>query len=169
MSGVRLALIVAAAENDVIGADGDLPWHIRGDLRRFKRLTLGHAVILGSRTHRSILARLGTPLPGRLSIVLSRNAVFDGQDVRTATSVEDALKLAEDHGGDTAFVAGGASVYAELLPHVDVVHLTRVHAVVDGDTSMPTGWLAGFAQLDSEPGEPAPGEPAHTYLTYGRG
>jgi dihydrofolate reductase len=163
---VKLAAVVAAAENDVIGADGDLPWHLPADLRRFRRLTLDHAVILGNRTHKSILARLGRPLPGRFSIVLTRGLVEQLPDLVSASSVTEAVKLAreytEEHGKDVAFVAGGAQVYAALLPRTDTVHLTRVHCHAVGDAVMPAGWLSGFTLLDSEPGEGC------TFLTYGR-
>lgn len=169
---VRLAAVVAAAENDVIGVAGDLPWHIRGDLARFKRLTLGHAVIVGSRTQRSIEARVGGPLPGRQTVLLTRGPAESRPGLSVAHTTDEAVTLAEEyserHGRDTAFVAGGAAVYAALLPRTDVVHLTRVHATVVGDTVLPPDWLAGFTLLDSEPGTARPGEPPHTYLTYGR-
>lgn len=169
---MRLALIVAAAENEAIGLDGGLPWHLRGDLARFRALTLGHAVIMGSATQRSIQARLGHPLPGRFTVVLTRGPQHHEPDLSTASSPDQARQLAERyselHHRDTAFVAGGAAVYAQFLDQVDVVHLTRVHAEVAGDTFLPVGWLTGFTCLDREEGQPRAGEPAHTFLTYGR-
>jgi len=161
---VTTSLIVAAAENEVIGAAGALPWHLPEDLRRFRRLTTGHAVVLGRVTHESIVARLGQALPGRTSVVVSSRgkpggggAVMAGQgagdgEVAWAGSIAAAMaaaRAAEARGGPAGsggevFVLGGASVYEQALPEVDRVYLTRVHREVTGDTSMPDGWLDGF-------------------------
>ena len=161
---VTTSLIVAAAENEVIGAAGALPWHLPEDLRRFRRLTTGHAVVLGRVTHESIVARLGRALPGRTSVVVSSRgmpggggAAMAGQgagdgEVAWAGSIAAAMaaaRAAEARGGPAGsggevFVLGGASVYEQALPEVDRVYLTRVHREVTGDTSMPDGWLDGF-------------------------
>ena len=170
---VTTSLIVAAAANDVIGAGGALPWHLPEDLRRFRRLTAGHAVVLGRVTHESIVARLGRALPGRTSVVVSSRGgpgsvpgsvpggggAADGTQVAWARSVAEALAAARAAeaiaaagaaeagtaaGGGEVFVLGGASVYEQALPEVDRVYLTRVHREVAGDTSMPAGWLDGF-------------------------
>lgn len=157
-------LLVAAAENDVIGRDGDLPWHLPGDLPRFAAMTRGHAVVMGRTTHESILARLGHPLPGRRSIVLSRT--LTGADgVEVVGSPQAAVAAA---GEGPWFLIGGAAVYAALLPVVGTVELTRVHARVEGDTRMPDGWLDGFTEIAAEPGPAAPGGPAFSYLTLVR-
>jgi dihydrofolate reductase len=159
---VITSLIVAASENDVIGADGALPWYIPADLRRFRELTTGHAVVLGRVTHESILARLGRPLPGRTSVVLSSRAAGAGAagggpaEVFWARSVPEAMAMAraaEADGGEV-FVLGGTSVYEQALPEVDRVYLTRVHREVAGDTHMPPDWLEGFelVQSDHRPG-----------------
>ena len=162
---VTTSLIVAAAENDVIGAAGALPWHLPEDLRRFRRLTTGHAVVLGRVTHESIVARLGRALPGRTSVVVSSRGAGGpraGGEVAWAGSVAAALAAAReaearggmpDPGGEV-FVLGGASVYEQALPEVDRVYLTRVHREVAGDTSMPPGWLDGFTLVgrDERPG-----------------
>ena len=149
---VTTSLIVAAAENEVIGAAGALPWHLPEDLRRFRRLTTGHAVVLGRVTHESIVARLGRALPGRTSVVVSSRGMPGGDgEVAWAGSVAAAMaaaRAAEARGrgasGGEVFVLGGASVYEQALPEVDRVYLTRVHREVTGDTSMPDGWLDGF-------------------------
>jgi dihydrofolate reductase len=171
---VTTSLIVAAAENEVIGAAGALPWHLPEDLRRFRRLTAGHAVVLGRVTHESIVARLGRALPGRTSVVVSSRGTPGGDaggmaepgagdgEVAWAGSVAAAMaaaraaearaaeaRAAEARGGregpaGEVFVLGGASVYEQALPEVDRVYLTRVHREVTGDTSMPDGWLDGF-------------------------
>ena len=178
---VTTSLIVAAATNEVIGAGGALPWHLPEDLRRFRQLTTGHAVVLGRVTHESIVARLGRALPGRTSVVVSSRGVAGGAPDGTAEvawtgSVEEAIaaarateaeaRAAEAGGaeagargelrasGGEVFVLGGASVYAQALPEVDRVYLTRVHREVAGDTSMPAGWLDGFTLVrrDERPG-----------------
>lgn len=154
-------LLVAAAENDVIGRDGALPWHIRDDLKRFAALTRGHTVVMGRCTHESILARLGHPLPGRRTVVVSRT-LGSAEGVEVVGSPPAAADAA---GGGTWFVAGGAEIYAALLPVVGAIELTRVHADVDGDTRMPPGWLDGFTVVSSEPGVVEGDEPAHTFQT----
>jgi dihydrofolate reductase len=165
---VIISLSVAAAANEVIGADGALPWHLPDDLRRFRRLTGGHAVVLGRVTHESIIARLGRPLPGRTSVVISRRAAADEPGVSWASSVPAAMTAARaieaGTGGDEVFVLGGASVYEQALPLVDRVYLTRVHRDVPGDTRLPAGWLDGFA-LASRADGPA-GE--YSFLVYER-
>ncbi|WP_329136367.1 dihydrofolate reductase [Streptomyces sp. NBC_00670] len=168
------SLIVAAAENDVIGRDGDLPWHIPGDLRHFKELTQGHAVVLGRLTHESIVARLGRPLPRRTNVVVSGSvrSVPEVAGVRWERSVADALATAgaleRAAGTDEVCVIGGASVYRQALPFVDRVHLTRVHVRVPGDTRMPEGWLDGFAEV-SRVDVPGGGEvPPHSFLRLDR-
>jgi dihydrofolate reductase len=144
----RISLIVAAAANDVIGRDGDLPWHVREDLRRFRRLTLDHVLVVGRRTHQSIVDRLGRPLDRRLSVVVTRSDMAPHDAVVPASSTSRALGVARAVaafcGHDEVFVIGGATIYAQALDQVDRVHLTRVLRDVEGDTVMPAGWLDGF-------------------------
>jgi dihydrofolate reductase len=151
---LRVSMIVAATRDEVIGDAGDLPWHLPDDLRRFKALTSGHVVVVGRKTHESIVKRLGKPLPGRISVVVTRDprpgdgAVVYQPSVGAALSVARAIE--EFAGRNEVFVIGGAQVYVEALPSVDRVYLTRVEAVVDGDTRMPGGWLDGFGLVDQE-------------------
>jgi dihydrofolate reductase len=170
---VIVSLLVAAAENDVIGADGALPWYLPGDLRRFRTLTTGHVVVLGRLTYQSILDRLGHPLPGRTSVVVSRTLRDPGHgQVRVAASVPSALVLAESlatAAGDTEFfVIGGESVYREALPRVDQVYLTRLHDAVTGDRAMPAGWLAGFELTAREDAVDAESQRRYSFLGYER-
>ncbi len=132
----RLSLIVAVAENGTIGRDGALPWHLPDDLRRFKAVTLGHPIIMGRRTYDSI----GRPLPGRRSIVLSRDPDYRVDGVEVAGSLDAALRAAADQ--DEVFVIGGAALFDAALPIADRIYLTRVHATVEGDV--------GFPQLDAK-------------------
>jgi dihydrofolate reductase len=167
---VMTSLIVAAARNDVIGADGALPWYLPEDLRRFKRLTVGHPVVVGRVTHESILTRLGCPLPERTSIVVSsRPAGQVGAGVVWTASLGAALNTAQAAAADQVdevFVIGGASVYEQVLPQVDRVYLTRLHRDVDGDTAMPPGWLDGFT-LTAREDRPGP-DGGYSFLDYRR-
>lgn len=168
---VRVTAVVAAARNGVIGRDGDLPWHLPGDLRFFKQTTAGAVVVAGRRTHESVVARLGRPLPGRLSVVVASAPPEPGGPVVHASSPEHGLELAESiaawSGRDEVFVIGGAQLYAALLPHVERVWLTRVDADVEGDTRLPDGWLDGFALAETLPG--ATGEELpYAHLRYER-
>jgi dihydrofolate reductase len=151
---VRVSMIVAATRDEVIGRAGDLPWHLPDDLRRFKALTSGHAVVVGRKTHESIVKRLGKPLPGRISVVVTREVrpgkgpVIYQPTVAAALSVARAIEAFA--GRDEVFVIGGAQVYMAALPEVDRVYLTRVESTVDGDTRMPAGWLDGFALVGED-------------------
>lgn len=165
---MRTSLIVAADEQDMIGRYGDLPWHLSEDLRRFKRLTSGHALVTGRRNHESIVARLGHPLPGRFTVVATRRVAPAGEGtVVFQPSVAAALSVARGieafAGRDEVFVIGGAEIYAQTLDDVDRVYLTRVHRTVEGDTVMPAGWLKPFVLTDRADHD------EFSWLTYERG
>ncbi len=132
-----LSIIVAMAENGVIGRGGQLPWRLSTDLRRFKRLTMGHPIVMGRRTWESI----GRPLPGRTSIVVSRSPAFRPAwpEVLVADDWETALRLAAvAPGGDAAtFAIGGEKVFCAALPTAQRLFLTRVLAKIDGDARFP--------------------------------
>jgi dihydrofolate reductase len=133
----RLALIVAAAQNGVIGRNNALPWHIPEDLRNFKRLTMGKPIIMGRKTFESI----GKPLPGRTNIVITRNPVFRSEGVKVVFSLAAALELAQHialvDGAEEAVVIGGAEIYRAVLPQAARLYLTEVHTVVEGDAVLP--------------------------------
>jgi dihydrofolate reductase len=156
---VTVSAIVAAAENDVIGDAGTLPWHLPDDLRWFKQKTLGHVVVAGRLTNDSIVRRLGGPLPGRVTVVVSRSQVLaPPPGVHHTASPREALDLAvrltAELGRDETFVIGGAQIYAACLPETDRVYLTRVHQNVRGDAALPGGWFARFGQLgDADAGD----------------
>ncbi len=158
-----ISLIVARSENRVIGRDGDLPWHLPADLKRFKRLTLRHTVIMGRKTFESI----GRPLPRRRSIVLSRNPDYRPEGAEVAHGLERALELAA--GETEVFVIGGARVFAEALPRADRLYLTLVHAEVEGDVFFPEVDAEDW-RLVSEERHEADDRHAHafSFLTYER-
>ncbi|MGI9521989.1 MAG: dihydrofolate reductase [Hyphomicrobiaceae bacterium] len=137
-----IALIVAAAENGVIGRDGAMPWHLSQDLKCFRRLTMGKPVIMGRKTFQSI----GKPLDGRTNIVVSRNSSPIHQNVTMCASLADAIAVARQTavgvGVDEIMVIGGSQIYRAALPLADRIYMTRVHSAPDGDT-----WFA-----DPDPG-----------------
>src|SRR5271163_2832160 len=134
--GAALELVVAVAENDVIGRGNQLPWHMPADLRHFKSLTLGKPVLMGRKTYESI----GKALPGRTNIVLSRSASFSPGDCVVVNSLDDARIAA---GAESSLmVIGGAELYRQCLPLADRIHLTLIHTRIDdGDTTF-EGWRA---------------------------
>lgn len=124
-------MIVAASTNNVIGVDGDLPWHISADLKKFKAITMGKPMIMGRATYESI----GRALPGRHSIVLSRQEGFEAEGCDVVSSPTEALKVAGDV--DEVMIIGGGKVYMDFLPMTDRIYLTRVDATMEGDTWLP--------------------------------
>lgn len=140
-----VVLIAAVAENCVIGSDGDMPWHYPEDLKRFKRTTIGHPVIMGRKTFESIAARLDGPLPDRVNIVLTSDPsqLPEHDAVVPATSTKQALEEARvalagaDSTDDVAYVVGGGTVYEQFLPQASLLALTEIHAEPDGDTRFP--------------------------------
>ena len=151
MATPRITLVVAVAENGVIGRDGSLPWRVPSDLKIFRRLTMGKPVIMGRKTYDSI----GKPLEGRDNIVVTRNAAFSAAGIERTGSVEEALDLArvraEARGADEVMVIGGAEVFAAVLPLADRIYLTRIHARPDGDTAFPELDAAVWREVSAEP------------------
>jgi dihydrofolate reductase len=143
-----VSIIVAVAENGVIGRGGQLPWHLSEDLRRFRELTMGHTIVMGRRTWESI----GRALPGRRMIVVSRQPGYrvEADGVLVAASLDDALRMAEASGDDEAFTVGGAELYHETLPLADRLYMTRVHTDIEGDTQFPPFDAAEWRKLSSE-------------------
>lgn len=132
-----VSIIVAMAENGIIGRDGDMPWHIPADLKHFRDVTSGKPVIMGRRTFQSI----GRPLPNRTNIVVTRDKDFNAEGTVIAHGLHDALRIAERQAGlddvDEIMVIGGGQIYAECLDRANRVYLTRIHVTTDGDTWFP--------------------------------
>jgi dihydrofolate reductase len=124
------------ARNRVIGANGTIPWHLPDELRHFKRLTMGHHMIMGRKTWESI----GRPLPGRTSVVVTRQRSYRAPGTVVAHSLDEAIKACGSDG--EIFVIGGADLFREALPRADRLYLTTIEAEISGDTTMP-GFNAG--------------------------
>lgn len=145
---MRISLVVAVADNGVIGRAGALPWHLPDDLKHFRVLTLGKSVLMGRRTYESI----GRPLAGRQNLIMSHGApptlvqAIEGADVQPVTSLQQAVAYAREWGGEQAelCVIGGAQIYALSMAHAGRIHLTQVHASVAGDVVFP-GYQPGGA------------------------
>lgn len=127
----QLTLVVAMAENRVIGRDNDLPWRLPDDMRHFVALTRGKPIVMGRKNYESI----GRPLPKRLNIVMTRNQTWQADGCKVVHNPEDALRAAGD--ADEVMVIGGADIYAAFLPQADRIELTRVGAEIEGDTVFP--------------------------------
>lgn len=126
-----LSIIVAVADNGVIGSGNQLPWRLPDDLKRFKALSLGKPIVMGRKTFDSI----GRPLPGRLNVVISRQPGLEIPGCTVVTSIDEAIAAAQP--APEIVIVGGADIYRQVLPQVQVIHLTRVHANVDGDVLFP--------------------------------
>lgn len=156
-----ISIIVAVAENGVIGGGNKLLWHIPDDLKRFKQITSGHSVIMGRKTFESI----GKPLPNRRNIVISRNPNIDIQGVEVANSLEDALAMTQNE--TEVFIIGGGEIYKQALPLASKLYLTRVHKKYEGDTDFPEIVEHDWRLVYSEEKNPTSG-PGYTFEEYER-
>lgn len=131
MNNPTITLIVASAENNAIGINNQMPWHLPNDFKYFKRNTMAHSVLMGRKTFDAI----GKPLPDRRNIVITRNANFQGEDIDVANSIQEALLYCRDE--REVFIIGGANIYQQALPLANKVLLTRVHTHIEGDAFFP--------------------------------
>lgn len=145
-----LSMIVATADNNIIGKDNDMPWHLPADLAYFKKVTLGKPIIMGRKTYESI----GRALPGRRNIVISRDGSYQREGVDTVTSVEQALSLVDGSDGseavDEIMVIGGGAIYAHCLGKADRLYITHINAAIDGDTQFPAYDDGSWTKISSE-------------------
>ncbi|TVR10480.1 MAG: dihydrofolate reductase [Salinarimonadaceae bacterium] len=157
-----VAIVAAIAENGVIGRDNQLIWRLRSDLKRFRAITLGKPLVMGRKTYESI----GKPLPGRRTIVMTRDPAFVAQGVVVARSFDAALELADaaadDMAADEIVVAGGAEIYALALPRAQRLRLTLVRASPDGDACFPAYDRAAFREVSRED-HPAGADDEHAF------
>lgn len=132
---MKLSITAAVSENGVIGRGAKIPWRLRDEQRAVRELTMGHCLIMGRKTWDSI----GRPLPGRTSIVMTRDRSFsiEAEGIVVVHDFDSALEAARARGDDEAFAFGGEAIYALALPRADTLHLTRVHATVEGDAFFP--------------------------------
>ena len=143
---MTISIIVAMTADRVIGRDNTLPWRLPADLRRFKRLTLGHHLVVGRKTWESI----GRPLPGRKMVVITRQRKFRADGVEVVHSIDDALAVARKNGEDEVFIAGGEEIYRQTLARAHRLYLTRVHATIEGDAFFPEYDAAAWTEVERE-------------------
>lgn len=151
-----IALIVAYANNQMIGNKGCIPWKIKGEQKRFRELTTGNVVIMGRRSYEEI----GKPLPDRTTIVISSTKNFESENCLTAKSLSEAIELAGDK---DIYISGGARLYEEALPLVEKMYITEIDYDVEGDTFFPAFDKEEFVK---EINEHFDGEIPYTYVTY---
>jgi dihydrofolate reductase len=159
--------VVACSENFAIGKDGKIPWHLSSDLKYFKRITMGHTMIMGRKTFASI----GKPLPGRYSIVVSRAHYeeFNSPQSIGVPSVEAALEMAKNLAttwGEECFIVGGGEIYRQTLDIVDRIYLTEIAMTAEGDTFYPAIDLDKFAEVSRE--DHREGDLAYAYILFER-
>ncbi|MBS7325963.1 MAG: dihydrofolate reductase [Thiopseudomonas sp.] len=168
MSSLPLCLIVAATRNQVIGRDNAMPWHLPEDLRYFKARTLGKPVIMGRKTWES----LGRPLPGRLNIVVSRQAdlQLDGAETFTdlAAAIERGQQWATEQGVDEVMLIGGGQLYHQALSQAHRVYLTRIETELEGDTWFPQLPFDEWQRVDAQPQPALDDQPAYTFEVWER-
>ena len=162
MDRPAITLVVARAQNGVIGRDGRLPWHLPADLKRFKALTMGSVMVMGRKTFESLPGLL----PGRRHVVLTRDRAWQGKGAEVAHDLDEALRLA---GGERVSVIGGADIFALFLPLADKVELTEVLEDVAGDTFIEDprttgGWIETFGESH----HPEEGRPGFLFVTLER-
>jgi dihydrofolate reductase len=162
-----VSLVVAAAANSVIGRGNRMPWHLPEDLAHFRRLTLGHPVVMGRKTYESIVATLGKPLPGRTNIVVTGQAGFEAPGCIVAPSLDAALAAARE--AAEVFVIGGAEIYRLALERADRVYLTQIDAAFEGDATFPALDTARWREVAREDHPAAGGRVfGFSFLRYDR-
>lgn len=161
----NLSIIVAMAQNRAIGKDNDLLWHLSGDLKRFKKLTTGHPVVMGRKTWESLPKR---PLPGRRNIVFTQNPDYVAEGAEVVRSINDLFKALKDT-DDEVFVMGGASIYQMLLPFTNRLYVTQVYRDYDADVFFPTIDMSEFTLVSlSEPMQDEESGLDYAYEEYDR-
>ena len=165
----RISVIVAVADNGVIGRNNTLPWHLPEDLRYFKRVTMGKPIVMGRKTFESI----GRSLPGRTNIVISRDPGFAAPGIEVVASLEAALQLAASAAGAEesaeVVVIGGAEIYRLAIPRADRLYVTEVHAVPEGDAVLPAVAWDEWAEIWREDHNSSVGNTCdYSFVVYDR-
>ena len=166
---IRIVLLVAVAENGVIGRDNKLPWRLKSDLQRFRAISIGKPVLMGRKTYESI----GKPLKGRTNIVISRQPGYAAPGIIVAPSIETSLSVARGdalrRGNNTIVVIGGTEIFLQTMPVADCIELTLVHARPEGDTFLPPIDPHIWREAAREAHAPGSQDDARfTYVTYER-
>lgn len=157
-----IALIVAYTKNRVIGRDGQIPWRIKGEQRRFKELTTGNVVIMGRRSYEEI----GHPLPNRYNIIVSNTQSFEAENCTTVGSLREAIQVAGDR---DIYISGGAGLYREAIDLVDKMYITEIDAEIEGDTYFPKFDPTQFTrEVEEHVIVDLPDIPSYDYVTYTR-
>jgi len=159
---MTLSIIVAMANNNVIGVDNNLPWRLPADLKYFKAITMGKPIIMGRKTYESI----GRPLPGRRNIVITRDREWHVNGVEVANSIDDAMKLLID--APEAMIIGGAQIYSAMLPHVTRLYITEIDLDVAGDTYFPETSSLKWRETSREQHPAEAEQPAYDFAVYDR-
>ncbi len=154
-----IGLIVAYSKNRVIGKDGQIPWRIKGEQKRFRELTTGNVVIMGRRSYEEI----GRPLPNRYTIVVSNTQKFEAENCTTASSLTEAIEMADK--SKNIYISGGARLYEEAIHLVDKMYITEIDATIEGDTYFPEFEAEDF---EREVECHVDGELPYDYVTYTR-
>ena len=141
---MNISIVVAISQNNAIGKNNQLLWHLPADLKHFKEITSGNCIIMGRKTYDSI----GRPLPNRRNVVITRNTALKIEDVEVVTSLEDAISLCENE--KEIFIIGGAEIYKEALALTDTIYLTTVHQHYDADAFFPEIKSEDWLEIDSE-------------------
>ena len=153
---MSISLIFAASENQVVGRDNRLPWHLPADLQFFKRTTMGHPIIMGRKTFESV----GRPLPGRPNIVITRQQGYEREGIMVVSSLSEAIEKAASFKSGEIFITGGSEIFRQAMPLAQRIYLTRIHAVVEGDAYAPELETGQWELLSSEP---HPADEKHAY------
>jgi dihydrofolate reductase len=175
MGRMRIAIIVAFADNRVIGRNKQMPWHLPADLKYFKRVTMGKTVLMGRKTFESI----GKPLPGRTNIVITRQADWRADGVEVVHSLAEGIEFAAatlplsndplNNGKEEVMVIGGAQIYREALPKAQRLYLTRIHARFEGDTFFPQIRGEEWREVGREDHQAEPANPYdHSFIVLDR-
>lgn len=169
---IRISIILAVAQNNCIGKNNQMPWHISEDLKRFKTLTMGHPVIMGRKTLESILGYLKKPLPGRDNIIVTRNknVLYPDSDIYQSAGIEQAIerarKLAIEGGKNEIFIIGGAQIYNQSLSLAHRIYLTKVHREIAGDAFFPNIEKSDWEEVESSSYKEH--DPPYSFITLDR-
>lgn len=133
---MTISIIVAASENNVIGRNNALPWHLPADMKFFKEKTMGHCVVMGRKNFESVPDKF-RPLSGRTNIVVTHQANYPSEGIRVVHSIGDAIRLAKEKGETECFIIGGGEIFKQAMHRCDKIYLTRIHRDIEGDVFFP--------------------------------